>query len=377
MRNFVYERHFPQVFISYGAACGYLGRWEDEIRILEEGRKELEHRDFRYYFEEKATINDMLVRAYLRKLRLEDARKAAREVVFNKLYPFNRIHYSGYEMYGFRAVSDYSLADLKNGTLSLCSPSEFNDPVATPLFPMFHYQREEVSFHSKGARRAYEVGYLNVMEEAYANIRARCLVRNIRVPEKEGRDVAVPMDYDREYANTLMWSHYANYHKGFCVKYIMDSSFTSSEPEDDEVIILRPIEYVANFPMTDGWGNVRKDMSYLDAFLTKDRKWEYEHEHRLIYYNRKGSPAYPTPKLPEGCVKAVYIGVRCSDSDRRRILMELNDHPEVEIYQMKVSSEDLYKLVTVKIYPLEQNSPTPFKMNVSRSVGRGMKRRRK
>lgn len=343
LMNPFYEDVYSQIFITYGEACMKLKDYAGAIKILEEGRKALEGPDLKYKFLPKYVIHDLLVRCYAALDKHQEAYASALEMVFNQLYPFNNQHFDNYEFYGFRAVSEYSLNDLKNGTLSMCSPDQFNDPVDTPLFGWMYYRNEYLRPKSQEEAR-----YLDIIEQAYANIRVRCLVRNIAVPYKEGRDLPIPMDFQREYANTLMWSHYADFHKGFCVKYVLPSSFTSSDPDEDHVLMLRPISYVDSFSILDDFGTPR-DITYIEALLTKQKQWEYEHEHRLIYFNRKGSPDFPTPRLPEGSVKAVYLGVRMPDESRRQILDILKDKPEIEIYQMSISSEDLYRLTARRI----------------------------
>lgn len=353
LRNMYFERVFPQVFISYALACLSLKDYDGATKILEEGIMELSHRDFKYYFGEKATIYDLLVNCYVANGDINKAYEAALEKIFNLLYASNNLHFDNFEFYAFRSFSEFALKDLENETLSLCSPSLFNDPVDTPLFPWIHYQKEDARMRitNKEALKN-KLAYLDVMEKAYDNIRVRCLVRNIMVPHREGRDSGIPLDSDREYANTLMWAHYANNHTGFCVKYVLPSAFTTSSPNDDEWIMLRPLTYVDTFPLIDDFGNIRNDITFYEAMLTKQKKWEYEHEHRLLYFNRKGSPDYPTPKLPVGSIKAVYIGVRASEKDKQRLFDALKDRTEVEVYQMQISSKDMYRLVAQKIQPI-------------------------
>lgn len=341
LRNPYFERVFPAVYITYATALMFLRNYKRAIKIIEEGLKELEHKDFRYFFGEKKALYELLAKCYIHIVDREKAYQAALSMVYNELYQINNRHADNFEFYSFRDVSDYSLEDLKNGTISLCSHNLFNDPVDTPFFAWMHYRKEQ-------CKDVAEMNYLEVLEAAYGNIKARCLVRNIPLPYKEGVDYPVQLDFQREFANSVLFAHYANYHKGYCVKYVIPSSFTITEPESGKIIMLRPINYTERFPLNE-MGGIPKSMGFDEAFLTKQKLWEYEHEHRLLYFDVNGSPEFPTPQLPKGSIKAVYIGVKCSQANKQKIIEALKDKPDVEVFQMQISSEDIYKLKAKKI----------------------------
>jgi len=207
----------------------------------------------------------------------------------------------------------------------------------------------------KEAQEQKEKDYLAIQEAAYKNIRARCLVRNIPLPFKEGVDYPKQMPFQKEYANTVMWAHYANYHKGFCVKYCIPSSFTNTEPESGKILMLMPMNYSERFPLIDH-KRVNENLTFKDVFFTKQKLWEYEHEHRLLYFDKKGSPQFPTPQLPKGSIKAIYIGVKCSKENKIKIFEAIKNKPDIEVFQMRIDSHDTYKLEAVRIgsYPIPQ-----------------------
>ena len=91
--------------------------------------------------------------------------------------------------------------------------------------------------------------------------------------------------------NLLMWSHYANQHKGICIGYKADFL-------DDKLNTHHPSLPVAYHPLKVNYDNVRHD-PYTDVFslsdesllrkevilktlLTKGNDWIYEKEHRCI-----------------------------------------------------------------------------------------------
>lgn len=341
LRSPWFERTFPIVFITYGHACIALNNYDKAIEILEEGAQKLEHDDFKYFFGEKVCLYELLSKSYICKGDKDKAYIAAINRVYNELYAINQIHHDNFEFYGFRDFNEYSLRDIANETISLCSVDLFNDPVDTAFFPWMHYKQET-------EQNQNEKDYLETQEKAYKNIRARCLVRNIPLPYKEGVDYPVNLPFQKEYANTVMWAHYANYHKGFCVKYCIPSSFTMTQPEDGKILMLMPINYTERFPLR-GLGGINNNLTFKDVFFTKQKLWEYEHEHRLLFFDKNGSPDFPTPKLPDGSIKAIYLGVKSSKENRTKLLEIIKNKPDIEVYQMQISSEDIYKLKASKI----------------------------
>lgn len=82
----------------------------------------------------------------------------------------------------------------------------------------------------------------------------------------------------RRWNSTLMWSHYANSHKGFCIGFERSSSFFKLK-SNDPIFSIQPIEYSEDrieVPIERGKN------TDLKVLLTKSPDWKYEEEERLI-----------------------------------------------------------------------------------------------
>lgn len=112
LRNLRFERVFPSVYWTYANACMFLHNYHGAVSILEEGFKELEDKEFKYYFGEKSYMNELLARCFVHLADREKACKAALKKVYNELYAINNQHADNFEFYGFRDISVHSLADL-------------------------------------------------------------------------------------------------------------------------------------------------------------------------------------------------------------------------------------------------------------------------
>lgn len=107
------------------------------------------------------------------------------------------------------------------------------------------------------------------------------------------------------YKNRLMWSHYADSHRGFCIEYDYNSL-----TEDEMASLPLPIVYTKERPLLT-WkaalDNTPENISEATAqitlgLLTKDNEWKYENEWRILV-SSKGSTEFKMPKI-----SCIYLG---------------------------------------------------------------------
>ena len=123
--------------------------------------------------------------------------------------------------------------------------------------------------------------------------------------------------------NRLMWSHYADSHKGFCIEYNFGGT-------DDETMRLLPfpVIYSADRPQFPWKVAIDKSPESLAAatrqmmfaLLTKDNAWAYENEWRLIIQNSDDHFV----KMPP--ISCIYLGANISEKDKSYIIEIAADH---------------------------------------------------
>ncbi len=147
-----------------------------------------------------------------------------------------------------------------------------------------------------------------------------------------------------DYKNRLMWSHYANGHKGFCVEYDFGI-------EDDNVlsdILILPVVYSnrrPKFPWTVAIATDKNSSEIktegakrmMQSLLTKDEAWSYEDEWRIITLCSTGKDKIKMPKI-----SCIYIGALCSENDKEKITRIANGIG-AQVKQMTVDRGE-YKL---------------------------------
>lgn len=122
----------------------------------------------------------------------------------------------------------------------------------------------------------------------------------------------------------IMWSHYANNHKGFCIEYYSDS-FESPQFIFPVVYKDRKIIDIDDFDEAEMYKSI----------MTKYSQWSPEEEWRIIlpYPGENNSGKAIEQPLP----KAIYMGVDITDS-LKATLREYCEEHMIELYQMEVDS---------------------------------------
>lgn len=125
--------------------------------------------------------------------------------------------------------------------------------------------------------------------------------------------------------NELMWSHYADSHRGFCIEYDLDI-LCQSISHSFNLISSMDVSYQVNRPNIPREENLDK---LLHKFCgTKSKAWEYENEYRLVFGDSGLKP------IPAKAIKAIYFGLRIGLEERSQVIAGLKNE-NVEFYQME------------------------------------------
>lgn len=298
---------------------------DNTLSFADECYKEVE-RVYPQLFKEKSDFLKKVCMCCLQQGDNKAAHKKMEAYLYNAL---SQVHYRAVNekmpYYSFRSFSKHSLDDIKDETISLAHPREFNDPLDTILIYWLNAEIEKNTADDLNLR------YRLLMKKVAEHIKIRCLIAG-RKQDGSGDDIPV------EDLNVLMWSHYADSHKGFCVRYEFDRElFDSSATSEKKKILL-----VNNIKYSDAI-NIGKEPSISMALFEKSDFWEYEHEMRMVLFdcNEKDSD-FPVISC-KGAAKAIYIGAKCSDANRRLMEKAIGDK-NIPLYQMSVDECKLTRL---------------------------------
>ena len=90
------------------------------------------------------------------------------------------------------------------------------------------------------------------------------------------------------------------------------------------------------------------EFTVFDALFAKHDIWSYENEVRIVQYDANNDNNYKTVEIPEDSIQSIYLGLKCSDENRQKMLLTLRNR-NIKLYQMEVDSIDAYKLVAKRI----------------------------
>ncbi len=127
--------------------------------------------------------------------------------------------------------------------------------------------------------------------------------------------------------NRLMWSHYADCHKGFCIEYDF-----SQAPDD---LLPLPVIYTNKRPQIPWRAAIQMNDEtraeanrvFMMALLTKDAVWDYEREWRLLI----SSTMDQRLKMPP--ISCIYLGVQCPP-ENAAVIMEIAARKSIPVKKM-------------------------------------------
>lgn len=124
-------------------------------------------------------------------------------------------------------------------------------------------------------------------------------------------------DGNRE-EDILLWSHYADSHRGVCIKYEINCDLLPNE--ECSFSCLLDVDY-NTFDLSS-----INDECCKKVLSTKATCWKNESELRLIYFDCNARGGYHPIKIP-GRITDVYFGLKCDPEHEKTItkVLELNN----------------------------------------------------
>ncbi|URZ15458.1 DUF2971 domain-containing protein [Clostridium felsineum] len=141
--------------------------------------------------------------------------------------------------------------------------------------------------------------------------------------------------------NTLMWSHYAENHSGYCIEYNTENIMFRN-------MVLPVIYKDEMYDCTECLITGSKNIA-INAIFFKDKVWDYENEWRAFgttdYFEESGA----NPVQLTNAISAIYIGTTSNQKNTKEVeqLQKIANEKNIPVYKMKMSSNK-YKLILDK-----------------------------
>jgi Protein of unknown function (DUF2971) len=258
----------------------------------------------------------------------------------------------------YREISEKTFDLLENQELCFNKPSKFNDPFDSKFdiiwsgtitdWNRFFWNRGEKDpiivryYINKGVKS----GILNKKGSIYTlnprNKKFKNIDENLHSQDDDYPRICC---FSKVKNNILMWSHYADGHKGICL------CFKSEKKGDGNFLILDsnpeiflPVKYKEkdNEELPKQVNMLSKyDLEELSAFLlTKHFLWTYEKEYRIILY-KTGFNGKFTKSFRKEDLEGIIFGIKTPISDVRKV------------YE-KIKSKYLDKSIKVNFYKAQE-----------------------
>lgn len=135
--------------------------------------------------------------------------------------------------------------------------------------------------------------------------------------------------------NYLMWSHYADSHKGFCVQFDTRKLVESIRGR------YQKVNYTDDIPEFSIRDN-RKGILIDKLLYTKSKIWDYEDEYRITGIHRSDKPVNFNPEAVTG----IYFGCNMKVEDQIQIIEEAQKlNPKIKFHKMELDK------VSFKVVP--------------------------
>ena len=245
--------------------------------------------------------------------------------------------------YSFRKCNTHLYQSLINDQLNISSPTAFNDPFDCPIYELLD-NGEEIA---------------TLMRQAYKDcLKIACFTKpSTETISKPVSNEKKHEEYDNGFSNSLMWAHYADNHKGICIKYNFKYSTSLINQGRNIVSYFKDVRY-SNEDMRKY--SKLNDINDKDAFFLKGKEWEYEKELRYLYFNTNDKEEHKAIDIPN-CIEAIYFGLRCSEKDKETIMNIMRNKKfitekngkktkkSVLFYQMKNDKTQFGRIIAVRI----------------------------
>lgn len=228
--------------------------------------------------------------------------------------------------YKYRTFGEYTDNIILNSEFYFPSPLKFNDPFDCNLSYRRFYTKEELNQDYED----YQKTKNNKLKEDKwldSSIISLKQESNRKLFEKK---IGV-FSMSKSYKNILMWSHYADEHKGLVFEIDRKENSTFFNVNIVGNRKTEKVKYVKKYELLSYLNDKEREAETL--LLSKYKLWEYEEEYRIISFD--GNRRY---KFNKRLIKKIYFGCKADETNIKKIiqLCQLNGFTHVEFKKAKL-----------------------------------------
>ena len=238
-------------------------------------------------------------------------------------------------LYKYRSLQDEehkrrAMEIITESKLYFSRPTDFNDPFDCKADKGYYDPKDE-----KEKRKMLERAFIRkfpdksrqvcrqMAKKTNTNHETLSLTEDIQTHSINNSGV---FSFSEEKDNILLWSHYADGHKGLCLGFAITKKIKS----------LFNITYQSERPQNGALkGSV---VQFKDIVCTKSKDWAYEKAWRYIYTpSRDGTVGYGRKPFPKESLVGIIFGCEMPDKHKKEIVELVKKHrPTLELQQAEI-----------------------------------------
>lgn len=222
-------------------------------------------------------------------------------------------------VYRMRSVNRYLFDTLINKEMWFSNPTDFNDPFDCDINMTFNGSPHSSiqNYFDNYLKKQFSSKELeNINTTNISNDDFGVLLNKVAKKVAQRKGIACFMS---NCDNLLMWAHYADSHKGVCLKFdiLEDTDFFSP---------AKKVVYAKDYPI---YNYLEKKNDFVNQmFFTKSKEWEYEGEVRVLK-NKKDNYQFK-----ESSLKELIFGCNISENDKKTLTKIIRQYyPNTKIKQ--------------------------------------------
>jgi len=219
-------------------------------------------------------------------------------------------------LYKYRNFGEHTDNIIKNSSLYLSPIKKFNDPFDSNLSYHQYYAKSAILKYWKDSVKKHKNEALSLgFQSDYIRKAMKMHSKNEIFVEQHNRirqehlNKMGVLSLSQTSTSILMWSHYANNHKGLVFEFEpkYSNSCLAKPMKVDYEITYDVLSYVANSEI--------REKQYIKELLMKFLDWSYEKEYRVIELNFQGEKAFYKDEL-----KTIIFGLKAEQSDINHVM---------------------------------------------------------
>ena len=254
------------------------------------------------------------------------------------------LQYGPSKLYRYRPGNSWDIDSIREDTVWLSTLKEYNDPfevrasidfegVVDSFLHMDPKTVEYMRMHHIDKNHPIYKKALTDLKQRGEKLQEELSMKTLRI---------FTACFCENKSSLLMWAHYANAHKGFCIGYDFKDIVKKFGANIVPVIYSSDYSVIRSYEMF-----VDHYEFFLNAWRCKSEEWSYEKEWRLAGEYRINEPyqkGYLAKMAKPSCI---YMGVNIDDTVKHQ-LIDICQERKIKLYQMQLS-EKSYRLLAYSV----------------------------